>query len=800
MIKNYFTSLFRYVAKNKAFTLINVVGLAMGMVACMFIAQFVLHELSYDAFLDKKDRIFRLQLDRYNKGELTTRWAAGAGGVGPDVKANFPEVKRYVRLHEGNATLSFGDTFFQEDHLYFASDDFFRIFSIPLIEGTDSLVLHDPFTIVLSRSLARKYFGDTNPIGKTLKTNGRREYVVSGIFEDLPATSHMKIDGLLSFSSLFRIWKTEITSWQWDGFMTYVLLEDHADARSFEAKLPAFVLKHEGTVMKNSNANMIFHLQPVTGIHLDSDFIGEFGPNGSRQTVYFLTVVAILIVLIAWINYINLSTAKSVERAREVGVRKVMGSIRRQLIQQFLFESLFLNAIAVALAVGFVVALTPWFSTLAGRPLGYTLFQEPRFWMAIAVLIFLGALLSGMYPAFVLSSFKPADVLKGKFRSSDRGMWLRKGMVVTQFVASTTLMVGTFTVFRQLDFMRSQDLGVALRQTVVLRSPTVTDSTYRHKFEVFVHRVSEYPEVASVSASSSVPGGAPGWNAGGIRTLSQRPDDSNQYRVIEMDGGFVKGYGLEVSSGRPFSNDVVNEEKNVMLNESASRLMGFKRPADAINDRIYFWGDTFKIVGVLKDFHQESLKKAFDPLIFRYAHAPNGFYSINFKTTQVRSSMKNFEAIWKETFPGSPFQFFFLDDHYNQQYQADAQFGRVFGVFTALAIFIACLGLFGLSSLTAAQRTKEIGVRKVLGASLGRILALVSKDYLILTGVSIALSVPLAAWIMHAWLQAFAYRIPLAWWLFVIPGAAVMVIALLTVSVHTVRVALTNPAKSLRYE
>jgi putative ABC transport system permease protein len=800
MFQNYLTSLWRQVSKNKVFTFINIAGLAIGMLACILISQFVLHELSYDNFLDKKDRIFRIQQDRYDKGELSTQWAAGAAGIGPDLKANFSEVETYTRLMKQGATLSTGDTFFREEDLYFASEEFFRVFSIKLIEGIDSLVLKEPFKMVLSQSMAKKYFGNENPIGKTLKANGTREYEISGVFEDLPVNTHMKIDALGSFISLEKMWNNPVTTWDWDGFMTYILLAESTDAKSFEAKLPDFVQTTHGEELKKFNAGIEFHLQPVADIHLDSDFISEFKPNGNRQSVNFLSIVALLIMIIAWINYINLSTAKSIERAREVGVRKVMGGHRTQLIQQFLTESLFLNFIAVILAAGLAILLTSWFSSLTGRELGYQLFLQPGFWLILLGLIIFGALMSGLYPAFVLSSFRPVEVLKGKFKNSNSGVWLRKGMVITQFIASITLMVGTFTVYQQLSFMQDQDLGVDIEQTVVLRSPGVTDSTYRQKYQVFKQKISENTGVISVTASTSVPGSQPDWNAGGIRRLSQGEDEQNQYRVIMTDGSFNKGFGLEMHSGREFSDEVANENKNVLLNETASRRMGFATPEEAINDQIFFWGDTFNIVGVMKDYHQESLKKSFDALIFRYDEAPNGFYSVKVNTAEIKDLMVILESDWEEVFPGNPFQYFFLDEHFGQQYKADQQFGTIFGIFSGLAIFIASLGLFGLSSLTAIQRTKEIGIRKVMGATLVGLLRLISKDFIILIMIAIGLSIPLSVWIMNSWLQDFAARIPLSWWIFAIPSLTVVIITLVTVCVHTIKVATVNPVKSLNYE
>lgn len=418
----------------------------------------------------------------------------------------------------------------------------------------------------------------------------------------------------------------------------------------------------------------------------------------------------------------------------------------------------------------------------------------------MGALIVVGALLSGLYPAFVLSGYKPVEVLKGRFKNSGQGVLFRKGMVVAQFIASITLIVGTFAVYRQIRFMQQQELGVDLEQTLVVRSPNITDSTYEQKFQVLKEQIRQYPEVIAVSAASAVPGGPPGWNAGGIRRLSQGQDESKQYRVIMMDHDFIPSYGIEVLAGRAFSGEVTNEHRNVLLNEAATKQMGFAGIDDAIDDQIFFWGDTFRIVGVLKNYHQESLKKSYEPLIFRYSSAPGGYYSIKFNTGNVHQSISKFESEWKSLFPGNPFITFFLDDHYNQQYQADQQFGKVFAIFSGLAIFIACLGLFGLSSLTAIQRTKEIGVRKVLGATVSGILALVSRDYILLMMAAIIVAIPLTWWIMDSWLQDFAYRIELSWWTFALPSLLVIVVALLTVSVHTIKAARTNPGKSLRYE
>jgi putative ABC transport system permease protein len=780
-------------------------GLVMGMTAFMLITQYVVHELSYDTFWANSDRIYRVQLDRYDKGTLSTQWASGANGLGPDLKDNFPEIEAYTRLTGANSLLSHGDVYFKEDHIYFASQDYFKVFGIHLLEGTDSTALKGLNKIVLSRSLAKKYFRDESPLGKTMRNNGTTEFIVTGVFDDIPANSHMAIDALLSFATYAKGQGNDnedaMRVWHWDGFFTYLLLDKNADPEEMEVKINQYTRKYLVEKYKDQSASMVLNLQFISDIHLDSSFIGEFKENGNRDTTYFLMVVAALTILIAWINYVNLSTAKSIERAREVGVRKVMGSFRSQLVQQFLAESLLLNSVAVLIAIAAVALLTPWFSQLTDRPLDYILFRQPVFWISMVGIILAGALLAGVYPAFVLSSYKPVEVLKGRFKNTHAGVAFRKGMVITQFVASLTLIIGTFTVYEQISFMRNQKLGVNVEQTVVMRQPNiVTDSLYGNSFRAFKRRLEQHAEVVAMTGSSSVPGSSPDWNAGGIRRISQREDEQNQYRVIMMDADFIPIFGLEVIAGRPFSLEMTNENKSLMLNEAAVKTMGFDNPEQAIDDHVYFWGDTFRIVGVVKNYRQESVKKSFEPLLFRYSEAPWGLYSIRFKTTDLRESLADFEEDWKTVFPGNPFSYFFLDDHYNKQYKADQRFGEVFGIFSGLAILIACLGLFGLSSLTAIQRTKEIGVRKVLGASVPGILALISKDYIVLIVIAIVCATPLTWWVMNSWLEDFASRISLTWWIFATPSLVVVIVALLTVSVHTWRAARANPAKSLRYE
>lgn len=800
MFKNYLITSWRSLLKSKVFSLINILGLAIGMSACLLILLYVRHELSYDQFQANKENVFRIKQDRYNKGELTTSWASGCAGIGPALAENFPEVKDYVKLTQSNAVVTYKDQTFKEDYAYYATSSFFNFFSIPLLQGVDSLVLKDPYTVVLSESTAKKYFGEEDPIGKTIRHNGARDFDVTGVYADIPANSHMEADMLFSFETYVDlVGEGSRTNWDWDGFMTYIWLDDNVVVEDFESKLPAFVIQQHGEELEGGSAGIKFTLQAITDIHLYSDFMMEFKANGDGQVTYFLLIIAIFIILIAWVNYINLATAKSMERAKEVGIRKVMGSFRNQLMNQFFIEAIVLNLFAAVLALVLIYLALPYFNQLSGRELLLS-FADPQLWAALVVLFVFGGLLSGIYPAVILSGFKPVSVLKGKIRNSAKGAFLRKGMVIFQFFASLVLMVGTYTVFEQLNHMRDQRLGVNVEQTLVVKGPNITDSLYSDKLNLFKNSLVSYSQINSVTASTAVPGAQPDWNAGGIRLVEEDRSQSNQYRVIGMDYDFIEAYGLEVIEGRSFEKERSTDENTVLMNESGARLIGFDNLSEAINRDMYFWGDTFKIVGVVKNYHQESLKKSFEPLVFRLIPNSTNYYSIKVNNANLSGTIEQVEKEWNALFPGNPFNFFFLDDHFEKQYKADVQFGRVFGLFAGLAIFIACLGLFGLASYMTMQRTKEVGVRKVLGASMSSILTLLSKDFIKLILFASVFAIPLSWWVMSQWLNSFAYQMNLAWWVFAVPAVTLLIIALVTVSFQTLKAALTNPVESLRNE
>lgn len=802
MWHNFFTITLRNLGKHKGYSFINVFGLVIGLAAGFMILQYVYYETSYDSSFENKENIYRVQLNRYNKGELSTQWAAGCAGVGLHMLEDFPEVETFVNLHKSGATISYNNNYFKPEYAYYAGATFFEIFSIPLIEGDRETALMEPYTVALSETMAKTLFGDEDPMGKNLKLNDGDNFIVTAIYQDFPTKSHMKFDLLYSFDT-YAIYagQESRTEWQWDGFLNYVVLKDGTNHKALESKFPDWIIQREGEELEQYNEGMEFILQPLTDIHLTSNYYGEIKPTGDKTATYFLLIIGMFVLVIAWINYINLTTARSINRAKEVGIRKVMGSFKSQLVHQFLFESSFINLIALAGAMLFVLLGFPFFNDFIGRSASYTWPDGSWFWVGLIILFVSGIALSGFYPAIVLANFKPVTVLKGKFSGSAKGNLMRKGLVVFQFLASIILMTGTYVVYKQLNFLKNQDLGFKMEQTVVLSVPSfASDSLLVIQQNFFKNSINNESFVSGFTNSTSVPGRSPGWNAGGIRLTSQPESMSNQYRVVAADAEYIDFFGLEILAGRKFDRSFGNEPSSVLINEAAVAQLGFSQIEDALQQDLYFWGDTFKIVGVVKNFRQESPKSAYDPLVFRYRTATDGQYSIKLNTSNVHPSMERIEAHWNAAFSGKPMDFFFLDDYYNEQYRSELKFGSIFGLFSGLAILVACLGLFGLASYMTSLRTKEVGVRKVLGASFSALLILLTSDFLKLVAIAIALSVPISWWVMNNWLDNFANRITLSPVLFVVPALILLAIALFTVSYHTYYTANLNPARTLKDE
>ncbi len=807
MIKNYLSTAFREIFRNKTFSVIHIFGLSVGIAAFILILQYAMYELSYDKFYKNADEIYRVRQDRYDKGRLSTVWAAGCSAIGPALKREFPEVVAYARLINTSAIVNIEENNFREDRMYAANSSFLTMLPVRLIAGTDSTALDEPYAAVISESVARKYYGDINVTGKSFRLNKDAVFRITGVFKDVPENTHFKFNILISWPTFVKWNGPDIeTAWQWDGFYTYIRLRKGTDIAAFEKKMNDFTDKQTEADKSQYNQYARYSLQPLKSIHLNSNLMFEAEPNGDARTVYFLMLIAFIILIIAWVNYINLSTVKAIFRSREVAIRKISGAVRFQLIRQFLIESFTINTIAALFAFILVIVLMPYFRLFTGRQMSM---GNSGIWIVFIAVIIAGPVLSGLYPAMIISSFRPMSIFHGRLNGISGSSYLREALVVFQFAASVALISGTFTVYRQLIYMRNQDLGINIDQTLVIKGPGVADSSYEKKLTSFKTELLKDPVIKAVTASTSIPGSKVAWNAGGIRRVSEDDTKSNQYRVIGVDYDFIGSYDLALISGRGFSKEYGSDASSVLFNEAAVKLMGFETPESAIGEEIFFWGNNYKIIGVLKNFHQESLKENYDALIFRFTPGTRNFFSVrlSFRGQNGADSYKQTQATiaaikenWETFFPGNPFDYFFLSDHYNSQYHAEMQFRTIFEMFAFLAILIACLGLFGLSWFIIIQRTKEIGIRKVNGASPLRILILISYDYFKLVLLGIIIAAP-AAWLFSVkWLAKYPYRVGFSWWLFLLSGFGIFVISALTIAYNTLAIARTNPARSLKYE
>ncbi len=807
MLKNYLKIAWRNLFKYKGFSFINITGLALGLASCLLILQYVRIELSYDTFEKDGDRIYRLKQNRYDQGKLTTEWAAGTAGIAQLAKNEVPEVEAVTKMAKSRAVTNYKDVVVREDKMYYVYDNFLEFFSCKVIKGDPKTALKDLLNIVLTESAAKKYFGNEDPMGKFINLNNKvtGSFKVTAIIADPPPNTHFKYDVLLSFSKYIKNTNPGAeTSFGWDGFYTYVKLKPGANVKAVENKISQLAQKKLMEERPGSTAEKIeFKLQPLKDIHLNSHYMMEAEVNGDGNVVHFLNIIAFFIIVIAWINYVNLSTARSVDRAKEVGIRKVMGSFRSQLIIQFLFESILINLVAVAFCLVLILLALPLFNSLTGKNLGYDLFTDSRFWLTLFGLFITGAIFSGFYPAFALSSFMPIETLKGKFSKSSKGSFLRQSLVVIQFSASVILMVGTFAVYRQLKFMENQDLGMKIEQTLILKGPNPFDSVYAKRLTPFKVELAKLPGITKITASSSIPGKKVQANAGGVRLADGDPNKTMQFRPIFIDEEYIDFYGLKVLFGRNFSrerND--NPEETILINEEGTKYFGFNKPEEALNKKIDFWGMRYTIIGVVSNHHQESLKEGFDGHLYRLSPDVVDYYSVKLAGDKhsYDAAIDGIKKLWAKHFPENPLDYFFLDDYFQKQYDADRNFGKTFALFAILAILIACLGLLGLASFVTTQRTKEIGVRKILGATIPNLLYKLTLDFIKPIIISLVVAIPVTYYLLNKWLQNYAFKISINPLFFIIPILLVFIVAILTVTTQTMKAASMNPVKNLRSE
>jgi putative ABC transport system permease protein len=819
MLKSYFTTAWRNIRKNKVFSFINVIGLAIGMAACLLILEYVNFELSYDRFNKNIADIYRVYNDRYQNGKLIQHGTITYSAIGKAMQADYPEVIDHARVEPyREQILTYNGKKVGDQETLGVDNSFLTMFSVGMVAGDQQTALKQPFTIVLTQSAANRVLGTkvddpASALGKAvILGNDSMPYKVTGICRDVPENAHLQYDLLVSYSTLYSgryPWKEADYDFKDSDFWHYIRLRHGADYKALEAKLPAFSKKYfQGSKVSGSDEK--FYLQPLAKTHLYSDFEYEIGNTGSATVVWGLLIIALFIIVIAWVNYINLSTARSVERAKEVGVRKVIGAAKAQLIRQFLTESLLINLFALILAVGLMLLFQHSFNLLIGHKLSYTYLLEKSLGgysitFGLLALVLSGIFVSGFYPAFVLSSFRPIMVLKGRFSASKGGIILRKGLVIGQFAITVVLLIGSFVVYRQIRFMSKQELGLNIDRMLVVKPPTLTnwDSTFISKADAFRLQLLQIPGVLGAATSWNTVGGETG-RSFNVRRAGQPDETHYTMRHNGISLGFIDLYKVKILAGREYTNTDFNPDfsklHNIILNDAAIRLLGFQSPEDAIGKNIMRGDREYTIIGVINNYHQKSLRYPIEPTMLFPAYGTGSSISVKVNTQDMPGTIAAVKKSFDSFFPGNYFEYYFLDEKFNQQYANDQLFGKAFGIFAGFAVFIACLGLLGLSLFSTMQRTKEIGVRKVLGASVGNIVLLLSRDFIRLVIIAFVIASPLAWYIMHTWLQDFAYRIDLEWWVFAIAGLLAVAIALATISYQAVRAAISNPVTSLRSE
>jgi putative ABC transport system permease protein len=807
MIRNYITIAWRNLLKDKAISFIMIFGLAFSIAAFLLITQYVFAEFSFDAFHAHADNIYRIRLDDYKQGVLTNSSAISYHAEAPAIKEAYPGVENFVRLHRADGMISYRKptgqlVSYHEKKAFYADSTLFEVFSFPLSQGAANRVLRRPESVVISETMAHKYFGQENPVGKTLRLSSDwqgGDYIVEGIFADIPVNSHIHFDFVFSIQNLLKNQQFASGGWYWTNFYTYLLLKPGTSPKALESRLSGIINKFIGKQLKKYKIRQTFVLQPLSTIHLYSRTASEVEANGKIGVVYVLVLVAFLILAIGWLNYINLSTARGIKRAQEVGIRKALGSEKGQLIQQFFVESLGINLLSVFIGIGlFLLALTIFADRIQATH-GFAMLHKPLFWIVSLTVICMGFFLSGFYPAFILSSFKPVAILKGYLPKQAGGESFRKALVVFQFTISIFLIIATLVINRQLTFMQQQDLGMNIDQKLIVKAPKLlrTDS-FTNDIRFFKDLLSAQTGVRQVTASSEVPGQAIFWTDEWQR-FHETAADYKLCSMLAVDEDFIPAYKIRLLAGRNFSKDLVLDNDVVIINQSALKAFGFATAEQALNQEI---GNILpkKIVGVVHDFHQQSLKTANQPVIFQHIPWNSSFLTIALSSKNAGQSIAMLQKAYEEAFPGNAFEFFFLDDHFQQQYKSDERAATLFSWFALAAISIACLGLLGLAMFTAKNRTKEIGIRKVLGASAGSVVLLLSRDFLKPVGMAMLLASPIAWYAMTWWLQDFAYKTDIDWWTFVAAGGLATGIALITVSFQSVKAALTNPVRTLRSE
>jgi putative ABC transport system permease protein len=791
MLKNYFKTAFRSLLRHKGFAILNIVGLAVGMAAFFLIFQYVRFEYSYDDFISKKDRVYRLVTDLKSSSE-TQHSSGTAMAMAINLKREYPEIEDIVRLTGTTMLLKRGDVQFAEKGTVFADSALFQIFDFPFVEGDPATALKEPLSVVLSQSTAKKYFGDADPIGQTMNFSDSGFVAkVTGVMKDLPENSTIKADLFVSMSTRKRFRDSLDYRWEWFDMTSYLLLKPGANPAPLQSQLKPFIERHLGAKLKAEQQDYILSLERLK----DTYWSPRGGwVTGDSSNVSIFAIIGLFILLIACINFVNLTTARSAERAKEVGIRKVIGAGRFQLTRQFLSESVLVCLIAFVLASVLCQAMVPLFNELAGKTVTTGVLGRPSELLILVGIALAIGLLAGFYPALVLSAHRPIESLKGRFSASVRGLLLRRGLVVFQFTISIGLIIGTAVVFSQLDYMRSRDLGFDKTQELV-----IDEYNNVHKY-VLRQEVMQLPNVQSTAFSGSVPGEGD-WSAYSKVENSRGEMQVANLDLTNVDFGYMEQYKMKLVAGRFFDPHIATDTMQAMIiNEKALALFGYSSPQQAIGRRFDQWGKKGMIIGVIRNYNFEGLQKEIRPLSICINLDDCNFLSVKVGTNDLPGTIAAIKRQWDGLVPNKEFNYFFLDEQFDKQYRSEVKFGRLFIDFAVLAIFIACLGLLGLASYSTIQRTKEVGVRRVLGASVAGIVRLLPLEFLLLVGIAFLVASPIAWYLMHKWMDNFAYKAALGWWIFAGAGLAAMLIAFATIAYQAIRAAMANRVASLRSE
>ncbi|WP_259068596.1 ABC transporter permease [Mucilaginibacter sp. X4EP1] len=810
MIKNFIKIAFRSLMKNKGFTFINVFGLALGLATCLLIVFYVFDEVSYDRYNVKADSVFRLN-EEIKFGGVQNTYAITPPAAAAALKAEFPQVEQVARLRDrGGNKVKKGAQNIQEDRMVYADNSIFDVFTLPVISGNTANALTAPHTVVITEDVAKKYFGTTNVVGQVLTFNDTSPFKITAVIKNIPQQSHFHFDFFMSMPTILE--ESNDNSWLGNNFNTYILLKPGADYKDLAAKLPEFMHRHAGPQMQSaihmdfaafekSGNYLRFTLIPLKNVHLQSAMLDELEPNGDIAYVYIFSAIAIFILLIACVNFMNLSTARSANRAREVGVRKVLGSPRKYLVAQFLTESIIVTLVGTIIAVFAAWSLLPFFNQLSGKELVVT--PQILGWLAPALFIIIIVIgcLAGSYPAFFLSGFQPIAVLKGKLAAGFKGGTLRSVLVVFQFSISIFLIVGTLVIYNQLKYIQNRDIGYKRDHVLIVKNIW----TLGNAANTFKQEVKQLAGVQSVSLSNSSPTDVAIDNTS---SFFKSPVIDQKGAVLShwwnVDEDYIPTLDIKMVAGRNFSKDMATDSSAVLINEAFAKLFGYSNP---VGQFVYSPANSqltktnkLHIVGVMKDFNFKSLRENVPPLAIYYAPGRTSIMTIRINTADIPGLLTQVKNKWTGISLNQVFSYSFMDKDFDAIYRSEQRMGTISIAFTSLAIVIACLGLFGLAAYAAEQRTKEIGVRKVLGANVSNIAGMLSKDFIKLVFIAIVIAAPIAWWAMQKWLQSFAYRQNMQWWVVALAGFGAIFIALITISFQSVKAALANPVKSLRSE